>query len=367
MRIGVDIRSLRSESGRGVSHYTAAILSELIKRHPRDEWALLQTGRRPYRLPPELKGPAVSLRHRQQPNKLLNLALASGARKVESATGPLDVFFAPNFGFISLDSRTPLVVTVHDLSFARWPRLFSRRERAWHRMVRPRRLLRRADRVIAISEQTKRELQSLYDVPPEKITVIHSGIDDAYRRPIARAARKRVRRKYRLPDRYVLYLGAVEPRKNLPVLIEAHRRARGAGLESRLVIAGTGPQWRDSEDVHWLGYVDEADKPALYAEATGLALLSKHEGFGFPPLEALAARTPSLVSDLPVFRETIGEAALRTPIEPTTAAEKLVHLERDRATRQRLLGRRAEVLKRFTWAEAARRTYDVLAEVADAR
>ncbi len=367
MRIGVDIRSLLSPTGRGVSHYTVSLLSELMEAHPEDSWHLIQTGRRASLLPEELAKNAA-FKHVRWPNKLVNASLITcGRPRLDAALGGVDVFFAPNLGFFGLQRRTPLVLTVHDLSFKVYPAWFTARERAWQQAVRPGRLLRRADRVIAVSEQTKAEIVHYYEVDPEQVTVIHSGIDDVYHRPIPEADRRRVRQKYGLPASYVLFIGAVEPRKNVSTLLAAYQEAREHGLKAELVVAGSiSPAMErtiaaTSEPIHSLGYVDEADKPALYAEAQTFTLLSHHEGFGFPPLEALAAGTPSIVAALPVFQETLGAAAVMVPAEDVRAvAANLVELERNRQAREHLVKNGEPVMKRLTWQEAARHTYAVL-------
>lgn len=370
MRIGVDIRSLLAGTGRGVSHYTASLLAELVRTHPDDEWCLVQTGRQSYRLPASLEANNVTLRHLRVPNKLLNLTLGSaGLPRLDRVAGKPDVFFAPNLGFVATGT-TPLVVTVHDLSYKLYPRFFSARERAWHAAIRPRHLLQRAKAIVTVSEQTKRELAEHYETPTEKVSAIPSGIDDAYRTPVSSSERLRVREQYRLPAAYILYVGAFEPRKNIPTLVEGFRKAKRAGLAANLVLAGPGSeQWRGSaadSNILSLGYVAEADKPALYAEAQTCVLVSWHEGFGFTPLEALATGTPSVVSDLPVFQETLGDAALRVaPDNSHGLAENLVHLEHDDKLGQGLLDAGQPVIDRLTWANTASATYRVLSEAAN--
>ena len=366
MRVGVDVRSLASSTGRGVSHYTLSLLNQLVGAHSNDEWRLFQTGRRRFALPPSLNRPNVKLTHLGYPNKALNAAwTVQSYPRLERTLGEVDVFFAPNLGFIRPHRRTPLVTTVHDVSYSLHPHFYSWRERAWHRAVNPRRLLRSSTGVIAVSEQTKGELRQVYGLPSEKIQVIHSGIDEVYRRPVSEDAIAAARQKYQLPASYILFLGALEPRKNVATLLAAFGQARQTGLASELVLAGEARPGTvtsgQSEGVHRLGYVAEVDKPALYAAAVMLVSVSLHEGFGFPPLEALACGTPSIVSDLPVFAETLGGAALRVdPLNTAALAEKLVHLERNRPLRASLLEQAPAVLRPLTWQHAADQTYSVL-------
>lgn len=373
MRVGVDIRSLLSPVGRGVSHYTLSLLGELIARHPGDQWVLVATGRRRLRLPPELQRPNVTLRHLRLPNKLLNLSLAlTGRPRLDRLLGPgvVDVFFAPNLGFVKVSPGVPLVVTVHDLSFRLFPRYYTWRERIWHRAIRPYHLLKRAQAVITVSAQTKAEVEDIYGLLAKQISVVHSGIDPAYRKTLSTTERLRIRRKYRLPERYLLFLGALEPRKNLPTVLAAFATARTQGLKAELVLAGQPSaalkRLARQPGVRLLGYVPEGDKPVLYAEALALVLASLHEGFGFPPLEALACGTPSIVSDLPVFAETLGAAALRVdPTDSGALARNLVDLERSTALRKRLVRFGASKLRQLTWQQSADLTYRVLRAAAN--
>ncbi len=364
MKIGVDVRSL-SGTGRGVSHYATSLLQEMTKRP--DDWRLLQTGRHDFHLP---RGIGGTITHVRKPNKLLNAEMALfGRPHLEKLLGEPDVIFAPNFGFLPLGRRVPLVVTVHDLSFESHGGFYSHREQIWHQFVRPRKVATRANKLIAVSEQTKRELMEIYDIPSEKISVVHSGIDTRFT-PASNVDRAKLRERLKLPEEFILYIGALEPRKNVPLLVEAWRLARERGLRADLVLAGPAADKVRStfgNDVTTLGYVDDELMPALYSEATALTLISHHEGYGFPPLEALACGTPSIVSDLPVFSETLGTAALRVSQDDVAqVAEALVNLEGDERLRQRLLAEGAAVISRLTWQQAADETYALLREAANA-
>lgn len=374
MRIAVDIRSLLSPTGRGVSHYTTALLEEMVKQHPEDQWILVQTGRRPYHLPASLQQPNVQLKHLRLPNKLINLTIMVLRRpRLDGLAGTADVLWAPNLGFIALSPRVPLVLTMHDVSYRLRPEWFQSRERLWHRLVRPGQLIRRASRLVAISTQTAEEIARFYPAATNKITVVPSGVDAQYSQRISAAERRHVRARYQLTQPYFLYMGAFESRKNLHTLRVAFAMAREQGLQAELVLAGNAPtaDLGTRDHVRTIGYVTEADKPSLYAEALAAVLVSHHEGFGLPPLEALACGTPSLVADLPVFHENLGPGALFVaPTDSAAMAEKLVHLEQDSAMRSELVKRGQASLKRLTWQSCAAKTYRELrlaAEASDGR
>lgn len=372
MRIGVDARPFASPTGRGVGHYAEQLVGELAARYPRDTWVLLQTGRRSWRPGPALRRRNVEVRHTQVPNKLMNASLALTRRpSLRRLVGDVDAFFMPNLGFLPSLRRpgkpdVPLVLTIHDLSFERTPELYTRRERLWHRAVRPRRLAAAAARIVTVSEESRRELIRWYGVPSARVTAIHPGIDRSLRPPSA-SDHRRVRRKYGLKNDYFLYVGAYEPRKNLPRLLGGYRRARANGLTADLVLVGpgtgSGADVARAAGAKVLGYVPAADKAPLYGEALATVLVSRHEGFGFPPLESLACGTPGLVSPLRIFDETVGPGALRAG-SAAAVAEELLRLERSPALRRRLVARGRPRLDRFRWRRAAADTYRVIKETA---
>ncbi|MEX2043533.1 MAG: glycosyltransferase family 1 protein [Patescibacteria group bacterium] len=378
MRIGVDARPFASPTGRGVGHYAELLVAELAARYPQDTWVLLQTGRRPWRPGPALRSRTgrvrrnVEVRHTRVPNKLMNASLAlTGRPSLRRLIGDVDVFFMPNLGFLPRLRRpgqpdVPLVLTVHDLSFERTPELYTRKERLWHAGVRPRRLAAAAARIVTVSEESRRELIRWYGLPSAKVSAIHPGIDRALRPPSAPAVR-RIRRKYGLAGDYFLYVGAYEPRKNLPRLLDGYRKACRQGLTAGLALVGpgtgAGAEEARAAGATVLGYVPAADKAPLYGGALATVLVSRHEGFGFPPLESLACGTPGLVSPLRIFEETVGPGAIRAGSAAAVAAE-LIRLERSPALRRRLVRKGRPRLDRFRWRRAASGTYRLIKEAA---
>ena len=213
----------------------------------------------------------------------------------------------------------PTVLTVHDLIFERFPEHHTRRNRLFLKLSMPT-FVRAADALIAVSHQTRRDLIELYHTPPEKITVIHQGIDTRFR-PASVDAVQRVRQEYGLAGPYLLMVGTLEPRKNHGVAMEALVRLRAAGHDVMLVIAG-GKGWKFApirervaaleltDRVIFTGFVPDVDLPALYAGASCLLSPSLYEGFGFPILEAMACDTPVICSDVGSLPEVAGDAAL---------------------------------------------------------
>jgi glycosyltransferase involved in cell wall biosynthesis len=246
-------------------------------------------------------------------------------------------------------SPVPLVVTFHDLGVLRHPKAFNAWSRNYGRALLPR-VARAAARIIAVSEFTARELVDLLGVPREKIRVIPNAVGSPFT-PNGAAAE----------GEYVLAVGTLEPRKNLPTLVEGFRRAHLNGCELRLV----GERgWGDvelAEGVSWLGRVSDDELARLYRGARCVAYASLYEGFGLPVLEAMACGTAVVSSDLPAVRE-FGWGVVRVdPRDPDAIAAGLNEAigNREKLGRD---GRAAAA--RYEWSQVARETVAVYQEVA---
>ena len=271
--------------------------------------------------------------------------LAALPRRARAAGA--DVLHCPSYRG-PVRSPLPLVVTVHDLAVLRHPEAFNRWTRRYSRAVVPR-VLRAADRIIAVSEFTKRELTDLLAVPGDKIRVVPNAVGETFR-PEGPAA----------SGNYVLSVGTLEPRKNLARLIEATRRV---DVELRVVGA---PGWGGVEvhgnGVRWLGEPPDAELAELYRGALCVAYPSLYEGFGLPVLEAMACGSPVVTSAGGATEETAGGAAvLVDPADPESIAAGL----REAVTRRDELRRRGvDRAGRFTWRAAAEATAAVYRELA---
>ena len=228
------------------------------------------------------------------------------------------------------------MLTVHDLSFVHRPRDYGRYERLWHRLARPRRLARRAQRVLTDSDAVRAELLDEWDLAPERVRTVRPGPVGRRRARAAAAGPRAAERARRRCSP-----SAASSRASSRLLVEAHRlRAPSAGS------APASPSWatapcaassrRRARPCSAGSATAELD--AAYADALCLACVSREEGFGFTPLEALAAGVPAVVSDLPVFRETLGDAALVVPPDDADAlAHALLRLEREPELRESLV------------------------------
>lgn len=285
---------------------------------------------------------------------------------VETFTGRVRLFHATDFTLPPVLPGTKTLLTVHDLSFVRAPETSTPVLKAYLDRVVPR-SARRATHVLADSQATKDDLIELYDLPPDKITVLLSGVNPEFRPITGAETRRAVRRRYDIPDNpYILSIGTVQPRKNYARLIAALGALGPAHEDIHLVIAG-GRGWLDSpifqavydlglEDrVHFIGFARDEDLPALYSDAACLAYPSLYEGFGFPVLEAMACATPVVTSTISSMPEVAGEAALLVdPYDVEAIATAIDRLLSDSALRDSLIRQGIEQAARFTWDRTAR-------------
>jgi glycosyltransferase involved in cell wall biosynthesis len=283
-----------------------------------------------------------------------------------------DVLFVPAHVVPAI--HPPTVVTIHDLGYLHMPEDHPPAQRKMLDLS-TRWSARTTDHIIAISEATRHDLIGAYGVSPNKISVIHHGVGSTFQ-PRSEEEIADVRARLRLPPRFVLAVGTVQPRKNLGRLAASMRTVAAAGLEHRLVVAGK-PGWlvdrveRDiavsgaSHLVDRLGYVSAADLPLLYAAADAFAFPSLYEGFGLPVLEAMAAGTPVLTSDRAALPEVAGNAALLVdPTDSDAIGDALARLLTDQALRAQLRRNGLERSYAFTWERAAAATLSVLRSVA---
>ena len=216
-------------------------------------------------------------------------------------------------------------MTVHDLSFERFPEYFSLKRRLWHFILNPRKLCQRADKILAVSKSTKHDLTSLYGIKPEKIetTVPIRNIENFFR-PTTKEKKEKIKELYALPKKYILYLGTIEPRKNIISLIQAYEQLQKSTItfhDINLVIAGNlGWSYRKTlriiqksefkEQIYLPGFIKTKDKPALYQNAEIFVFPSFFEGFGFPPVEAMASGVPVITSNCSSLPEVVSDAAI---------------------------------------------------------
>jgi len=365
MRIAFDGTTLRP--GRtGVGYYTEHLLRHLVQEGPDEDLVVLSNRpidtTRP--LPAHVRTADSSSR---LPRIVWMQALAPRAlRRVRA-----DIAHFTN-GMVPVASPVPTVVTIHDMSLTMYPRYHPAR-----RVLLNRPLVdvaaRRADAIITVSESAKRDIMRIYGLASGRVHVVHEAAAPWFRRVEDERELERVRQRYGLAPRFILYVGTIEPRKNLPRLIEgfAERRATGDLRDHQLVCVGPyGWLSRDIESlltrlrvgnaVLFAGYVPFDDLPTLYSMAEMFVFPSLYEGFGLPVIEAMACGAPVITGDVPALNEVAGPAVERVEgLDASALGEALVALAARRDRREELRSLGLERAQTFSWQRAARETLDV--------
>ena len=372
MRIAFDGTTLRP--GRtGVGYYTEHLLHHLAAQAPDDEFVVVSN--RPVdttrALPSSVQIASSSWR---VPRMVWMQALAPRMLRRRQ----VDLVHFTN-GMVPVASPVPTVVTIHDMSLTLYPRYHPPR-----RVLLNRPLVdlaaRRADAIITVSQSAKRDIVRLYGLSPERVHVVHEAAAPSFRPVHDSAERERVRRRYGLADRFILYVGTIEPRKNLPNLIEGFARRRKTGdLPHQLVCAGPyGWLSRDIEDrierlqvedaVRFTGYVPFDDLPALYSLAEMFVFPSLYEGFGLPVIEAMACGTPVITGHVAALSEIAGAAVEHVDrLDAESLGEAMASLARSRERRENFSALGLRRAHSISWERAARETLDVYRQTVGSR
>lgn len=382
MRIGIDARTLldpASGERAGVGYYTTSLVNALVAKYTRDEFVLFVDHRIPSAVETFGGLPHVRVvelpwsRHKSRlPFAYSHVVVAQALRR-ES----LDVFHSPAYS-IPLQYRRPSVVTVHDLAIYRHPEWFPSGQRFARSVVVPR-SMHAATRIIAVSQSTANDVHRQFHVPCERVVVVPEGRPPVVR--VTAAAAREVRERLRVGDQYLLFVGTLEPRKNVERLVRAFDELMDEHYERyrplQLVIAGA-KGWKHepivraiararwSSHIRVVGYVSQEEKMALMRDALLLAFPSLWEGFGLPVVEALSLGVPVVTSFVSALPDVAGPGAVYVrPDSIQSIADGLLSLIRS-PKQCATLGRLGkEHVKQFTWARAAAETHAVYRVVVD--
>jgi glycosyltransferase involved in cell wall biosynthesis len=359
----------------GSSRYVFNLLKEIRRLDPAEEViAYLADEVAP---PPEL-APTAHFRIRSAGMPTVNPALrvaweqlvfprALHHDRISLLHGPINA--------LPLGWAGPSVVTILDLTFMLIPSTIRRASRAYLRWI-VRSSARRASQIITISESTRRDVIRLLGVSPERVTRIYCGVDDRFTPEPRSANVKELRQRAGLPAEFILYLGTIEPRKNLTRLIDAYSMLRRRDATRLPLVLAGGRGWGDDvitarargsgfeADIYFPGFVPEHEIPLWYNASTLFVYPSEYEGFGLPPLEALACGVPVIASNTSSLPEVLGDAAVL--VDPTSVpaiADGMQRVLDDDVLRSRLISQGLEQARRFSWRGMAEETLTVYQSV----
>ncbi len=281
-----------------------------------------------------------------------------------------NVYHSPNY-VIPFFIKSPSVITVHDLITFDFPKLCQTESVLYFRLFLPK-SLKKATKIITVSETTKKDIVKRFKIPEHKIVVIHLGVSSIFRRTIS----PQLLTKYRITEKYILFVGNIEPKKNLVRVLKAyHSLIHTKNITHQFVIGGK-KGWKYNEvfktvqslklqnQVIFTGYVPEKDLPGLYSMADLFVFPSIYEGFGIPPLEAMACETPVLASNTGALPEsTGGNCLLVDPYNVDDIADGMINLLTKEQLRKEYVERGKNWVKHFTWETTARKTMEVYKKI----
>ena len=377
MIIGVDVRGLQEGKLAGVEQYILNILKNLAMIDKDNQYLLFYNSWRKIDCHIPDFGPNFKKVGFRIPNKILDATWRFlGFPKLHRLLGKMDLFFSPSIRIAPLPKTIPNILTVHDLSYVRYPEFFSFKQRLWHWQMNPQDQARRAARIIAVSGSTKDDLVNYYQLSPSKIKIIYEGVDEIFQ-PLSHSDSRleEVRQEYKLPEGdFILNIGTIEPRKNLICLIKAYKEVL-KHKKIPLVIAGSFGWLFDElitlikkenldEQIYFTGFVKEKDKVCLYNLARVFVYPSFYEGFGFPPLEAMASGVPVITSFVSSLPEVVGDAGLM--IDPNNYKElaaAILEILTDENLSRVFTDKGLRRAKQFNWMAAAEETLKLFNEV----
>ena len=367
MRIVFDGTTLRPYQT-GVGYYSEHLLQHLLREAPEDEFVIVSNRS------VHTSNPLPDQAHVFQDGRfpIRNLWMQMLAPRVLRAIEPKLVHFTNSLAPVI--KRVPTVITIHDMSLTLFPKLHPLRRL----MTRPliNRAARTADGIITVSHSARKDILRFTSIAADRIHVIYEAAASAFRPLEDRSLLEAVRQRYGLADRFILYVGTIEPRKNLVRLLEAYADLhRHGALAHQLVCVGPlGWGYQEvrrsvealglQKSVLLTGYVPFDDLPAFYNLSEIFVFPSLHEGFGLPVLEAMASGVPVITAGNSALGEIAGDAArAMDPLQTESIAEALVRLANNRDLRRDLVERGLKRAKRFSWKKAARETLAVYRKI----
>lgn len=374
MNIGIDIRPLLTKYQTGVGEFTFQLLTALFKLDKTNNYFLFYNSASDHNNPLNFTGENIFKLATNYPNKLLNLSLTLFGlphlntlliNKSKPKINGLDFYFSPNFNFTSIAVPTKHILLVHDLSFEHFPEFYTIKHRLWHTLIKPKKMCAQAHLIFTPSQSTKNDIIFTYKIPAEKIKVLTPGIEPLKQTDLSHQ-QQIVKQKYSFGDHFILYLGAIEPRKNITGIIDAFEKVAPQLTHAyQLIIAGP-PGWKNNEiysranasplkdKIKFLGFIKPEEKQTLISLASLFIFPSFYEGFGFPILEAMQCSVPVIASNRASLPEVAHNAAwLVNPNNPDDIANGIKNILLNSEIKNRLIQSGIKRAQEFTWEKTA--------------
>ncbi len=368
MIIGIDARSLLTTPRTGVGEFTYELLSHLFQEESTHTYILFSNA---WKLPQKLPFQSykqVTWVTSRIPNKLLHASIRLFRYPYldtyvgKRANGKkIDVWISPNLHFTSLSKKVKHILTIHDVSYHHYPSFFSKKGRMWHTLVHPKAQAKRANLILTPSENTARDIIDVYSVEKSKIHTLYPGVCSHITSENRRSLVD-VKERYHLPDQFLLYLGTLEPRKNIDGILDAYQHSSYLKKKMPIIFAGSlgykGKKYTQmiaqTDGARYIGYVDELDKHALYTLAHAFVYPSFYEGFGLPVLEAMHCGTPVITSHRTSLPEVVAEAGmLVNPYKIASLKQAMEDIIHDASLHVTYTEKVQKQAREFSWQKAA--------------
>lgn len=367
MIIAIDASRANKDNKTGTEWYSYYIIQELKKIIPPSERVILYTNKK-------LKGD-LGVMPSGWREKVLNWPPRYLWTQIrmwwELLVNPPDILFVPahTIPFLPIKKKIRVAVTVHDVGFKRFPKLYKKIQ-YWYHDLTMRKIRRRADQIITISNFSRREIIDLYRVKPEKIFVTYLGYDQNKFKP--RSVNQEILNQYQISQPYLLYVGRLEKKKNVGNLIKAFASVKAQHPDLELVLAGGGgnyfvqvkaiiDQFKLTKEIVLTGYLPEKDLPEIFSAATVFLFPTLYEGFGLPIIQAQASGVPVITANFDPQKEVAGGAAILVdPRQPAEIAQAIDQLLTDQNFKNEIIKKGLSRAQDFSWTKTAGEVWTVL-------
>jgi len=374
MRIAVNTRLLLKGKLEGIGWFTYQTLEHIVRQHPEHEFYFFfdRAYDEQFIFAPNVKPVVV---HPQARHPILFWLWFEWSMPVMLRRYKIDLFLSTD-GYLSLSTKVPTCLVIHDLAFEHYPEHYVFTHRLYWRHYSPL-FARKASRIATVSTFSKNDISKRYGIDPSGIDVVYNGAHSEYV-PLSISERQAVKDKYTDGCEYFVFAGAIHPRKNILNLLKAFvifKKRQKTNM--KLVIVGR-PAWKYEEveemrltmpfkdDVKWVGYMNVDELSKVMGAAYALVYASLFEGFGIPILEALQCNVPAIVANTSSMPEVAGDAALLVdPADPEDIAAKMHLMYKDEVLRARLIAKAPEQVQKFTWQGAADRLWNCMMQCVD--